>query len=125
MAPDLDVGGDGGEGRYVDPSEARPAPAARRGPHRANLDERHDQSPHPSETVRFECILAAGLNVTEAARRLGCSRPALSRVLNGRAAVSASMALAFGRESWSSDDFWMRRQTAYDLAQARRRAVAA
>ena len=81
--------------------------------------------PHPGETVRFECIQAAGLTVIEAARRLGCSRPTLSRVLNGRAAVSADMALAFEREGWSNADFWMRRQAAYDLAQARRRAVAA
>ena len=81
--------------------------------------------PHPGETVRFECIQATGLTVTEAARLLGCSRPALSRVLNGRAAVSPDMALAFEREGWSNADFWMRRQAAYDLAQARRRAVAA
>ena len=81
--------------------------------------------PHPGETVCFECIRAAGLTVTEAARRLGCSRPTLSRVLNGRAAVSADMALAFEWEGWSNADFWMRRQAAYDLAQARRRAVAA
>ena len=63
------------------------------------------------------------ITVTEAAWLLGCSRPALSRVLNGRAAVSADMALAFEREGWSNADFWMRRQAAYDLAQARRRAV--
>ena len=81
--------------------------------------------PHPGETVRFECIQASGLTVTEAARRLGCSRPALSRILNGRAAVSPDMALAFERQGWSNADFWMRRQAAYDLAQARRRAVAA
>lgn len=87
--------------------------------------EPHDSSPHPGETVRFECIQAAGLTVTEAARRLGCSRPALSRVLNGRAGASADMALAFEREGWSNADYWMRRQAAYDLAQARRRAVGA
>ena len=40
-------------------------------------------NPHPGETVRFDCVEAAGLTVTEAARRLGCSRPALSRILNG------------------------------------------
>ena len=81
--------------------------------------------PHPGETVRFDCIEAAGLTVTEAARRLGCSRPTLSRVLNGRAAVSPDMALALERQGWSSADFWMRRQAAYDLAQARRRATPA
>ena len=81
--------------------------------------------PHPGETVRFECIQAAGLTVTEAARRLGCSRHTLSRVLNGRATVSPDMALAFEREGWSNTDFWMPRQSAYDLAQLRRRATPA
>ena len=81
--------------------------------------------PHPGETVRIECIEASGLTVTEAARHLRCSRPTLSRVLNGRAAISPEMALAFERQGWSTADFWMRRQAAYDLAQARRRADAA
>lgn len=76
---------------------------------------------HPGETVRIECIEESGLTVTEAARRLGCSRPALSRVLNGRAAISAELALALERQGWSNADFWMRRQAAYDLAQTRRR----
>ncbi|WP_428099730.1 HigA family addiction module antitoxin [Candidatus Rariloculus sp.] len=81
--------------------------------------------PHPGETVRFECLEAAALTVTEAARQLRCSRPTLSRVLNGRAAISPEMALAFEGLGWSSADFWMRRQAAYNLAQARRRADAA
>ena len=79
-----------------------------------------DNPSHPGETVRIECIEESGLTVTEAARRLGCSRPALSRVLNGRAAISAELALALERQGWSNADFWMRRQAAYDLAQARR-----
>ena len=81
--------------------------------------------PHPGDTVRVECLEASGLTVTEAARRLGCSRPTLSRLLNGRAAISPEMALAFERLGWSNADFWMRRQAAFDLAQARRRAAAA
>ena len=80
--------------------------------------------PHPGETLRFECIEATGMTVTEAAKLLGCARPTLSRVLNGRAAISADMALAFERQGWSNAEFWMRRQAAYDLAQARRRAAA-
>ncbi len=81
--------------------------------------------PHPGETIRFDCIEASGLTVTEAARLLGCSRPALSRLLNGRAGISPEMALAFERQGWSNADFWMRLQAAYDLAHARRRASAA
>ena len=81
--------------------------------------------PHPGETVRLDCIEASGLTVTEAAQRLGCSRPALSRLLNGRAGISPEMALAFERQGWSNADFWMRLQAAYDLAQARQRVPAA
>ena len=81
--------------------------------------------PHPGETVRYDCIEASGLSVTAAARLLGCSRPALSRLLNGRAGISPEMALALEHQGWSNADFWMRLQAAYDLAQARRRASAA
>ena len=79
---------------------------------------------HPGETVRFECMEASGLSVTEAARLLGCSRPTLSRVLNGRAGISPEMAIAFEKQGWSNADFWVRRQAAFDLAQARRRLAA-
>ena len=62
-----------------------------------------------------------GLSVTEAAEVLGVARPTLSRVLNGQAAVSADMAIRLEKAGWSSADFWLSRQTAYDLAQARKR----
>ena len=81
--------------------------------------------PHPGETIRIDCIEASGLAVTEAAPLLGCSRPALSRLLTGRAGISPEMALAFERQGWSNADFWMRVQAAHDLAQARRRASTA
>ena len=80
--------------------------------------------PHPGETIRFECIEASGLTVTEAARLLGCSRPTLSRILNARAGISPEMAIALERQGWSNADFWVRRQAAFDLAQARRRLAA-
>ena len=38
-------------------------------------------------------VIPAGMSVTEAARRLGVGRPALSNLLNGRAALSQNMAL--------------------------------
>ena len=38
-------------------------------------------------------VIPAGMTVTEAARRLGVGRPALSNLLNGRAALSQEMAL--------------------------------
>ena len=49
--------------------------------------------PHPGLTLRDDVLPALGLKVTEAAEQLGVSRVALSRVLNGRAAISPEMAL--------------------------------
>ena len=59
------------------------------------------------------------LSVTEAASRLGCTRQALSRRLNGKAGVSPAMALALEGIGWSNAGFWMRLQSSYELAQAR------
>ena len=52
---------------------------------------------------------------------LGCTRQALSRLLNGKAGISPAMALALERIGWSNASFWMRLQVAYALAQERRR----
>ena len=70
---------------------------------------------HPGEILR-DSVEAAALSVTEAAERLGCTRQALSRLLNGKAGISPGMALALERIGWSNASFWMRLQAAYDLA---------
>ena len=79
---------------------------------------------HPGEIVR-DNIEAEGWTVTEGAVRLGVSRITLSRLLNGRAGVSASMALALERLGWGTADHWVRMQGSYDLARERRRRAAA
>ena len=66
-------------------------------------------------------MIPLGLSVTEAARVLGVARHSLSRVLNGRAAVSPEMAIRLEKAGWSNAGFWLRRQASYDLAQARKR----
>ena len=48
--------------------------------------------PHPCLVIREDVLLELGLTVTAAASQLGVSRVTLSRVINGRAAVSADMA---------------------------------
>lgn len=79
--------------------------------------------PHPGETLREDVLPALGLSVTDAAAQLGVTRAALSRVLNGRAAISPIMALRIeawlGVENGGSADAWLGQQTAYDLWQAR------
>ncbi|MGH8436340.1 MAG: HigA family addiction module antitoxin [Pseudomonas sp.] len=80
--------------------------------------------PHPGETLREDVLPALGLTVTSAAEQLKVTRPALSRVLNGHAAVSPEMALRLeawlGVENGGSADAWIAQQAAYDLWQARK-----
>jgi addiction module HigA family antidote len=79
--------------------------------------------PHPGETLREDVLPALGLSVTEAAAQLGVTRPALSRVLNGHAAISPAMALRLegwlGIENGGRADAWISQQASYDLWQAR------
>lgn len=80
--------------------------------------------PHPAEILRDDVLPALGLSVSEAARQLGVTRAALSRVLNGHAAISPMMALRL--EAWLGADTgglaegWLAEQAAYDLWQARK-----
>ena len=80
--------------------------------------------PHLGELIR-ESMDEVGWNVTETAARLGCERGTLSRLLNGKAGVSANMALALEEIGWGTADHWMRMEASYALAQARRSRAAA
>ena len=54
------------------------------------------------------------------AARLGCERGTLSRLLNGKADVSANMALVLEDIGWGTAEHWRRMQASYEFAQARR-----
>ena len=75
--------------------------------------------PHLGELIR-ESMAELGWNVTETAAYLGCARGTLSRLLNGKAGVSANMSLALEEIGMGNADHWMRMQASYELAQARR-----
>ena len=79
---------------------------------------------HPGEILKELVIAPLGLSVTEAARHLGVSRSSLSKVLNGRGAITPEMALrlemTFGKPNAAH---WLRLQNAYDLWQTRQRSA--
>ncbi|GAA4666682.1 HigA family addiction module antitoxin [Bartonella pachyuromydis] len=77
--------------------------------------------PHPGELLREDVIKELGLSINEAAERLGISRVALSRVLNGKAAVSASLAIRLEMAGVSTARAWLAMQTNYDLSKALKR----
>ena len=83
--------------------------------------------PHPGVTLREDVLPAMGLTISEAAKQIGVSRVALSRVLNCRAAISPEMALRLeawlGIENGGSADVWLGQQMAYDLWQARQKVA--
>jgi antitoxin HigA-1 len=61
------------------------------------------------------------MSVAEVARHLGVTRPALSRILNGKAGISADMALRISEAFNTDPDFWLRLQAQHDLWIASRR----
>ena len=81
--------------------------------------------PHPGSTLNDDILPALGLTVTQAAEQLDVSRVALSRVLNGRAAISPEMALRIeawlGVERGGEARLWLAEQSAYDVWQAEQR----
>jgi len=85
---------------------------------------RMHKPPHPGETLKEDVLPALGLNVTQASEQLGVTRAALSRVLNGRAAISPEMALRIegwlGVKNGGRADLWLAQQAAYDLWKARK-----
>ena len=74
--------------------------------------------PHPGLSVRHDCLEPLGLNVTEAARRLGVSRKQLSDIVNCHAGISPEMAIRLDKAFGGGADTWLRLQAAYDLARA-------
>src|SRR5216683_4666255 len=80
--------------------------------------------PHPGTVLRD---YLGNVSVTTAARHLGITRVALSRVLNGAAGISAEMALRLADALGTSPELWTNMQAQYDLWQAakkRRRKLA-
>jgi len=78
--------------------------------------------PHPGEVLADTVLREdGGLSVTEFAKRLGVSRVALSRVVNGRAAVSAELAIRLAAALGGSAESWLNMQVAYDLWHAEKR----
>jgi addiction module HigA family antidote len=67
----------------------------------------------------MEVIEPLNLSVTQAARILGVTRPALSALLNGRASLSPEMALRIEKAFGPKMDTLLRMQTAWEIMQTR------
>ncbi|MGB5281018.1 MAG: HigA family addiction module antitoxin [Arenicellales bacterium] len=75
---------------------------------------------HPGEILKELVIESLELTITDAAEHLNVSRKTLSKVLNGRGAITPEMALRLELVfKKPSADHWLRLQNAYDLWQSR------
>jgi antitoxin HigA-1 len=75
---------------------------------------------HPGEVLKELIVDSLGLSITEVSEYLNVSRKTLSKVLNGRGAITPEMALrlelVFRKPS---ADHWLKLQNSYDLWQTR------
>jgi len=71
--------------------------------------------PHPGEVLRE---FLGEIGVTSAAKHLKVSRATLSRILNGKAGISAEMSLRLSAAFETHAESWYELQSDYDLWQA-------
>ncbi len=71
---------------------------------------------HPGEVLRE--WLPENMTVTQAAKELQISRVTLSKVLNGKAGITATMALRLSVWLGTTPETWLEMQTQWDLWQA-------
>ncbi|MHB8257133.1 MAG: HigA family addiction module antitoxin [Acidiferrobacterales bacterium] len=77
--------------------------------------------PHPGLSVRSDCLEPLGLSVTKGAEVLGVTRQALNNLVNGKAGISPEMAIRLDKAFGGTAEGWLSLQTAFDLAQARKK----
>jgi antitoxin HigA-1 len=71
--------------------------------------------PHPGAVLKDGVFDGSSISVTDFAKHIGMSRVALSRVVNGAAAMSADLAIRLAQALGGSAQSWLRLQADYDV----------
>jgi len=79
---------------------------------------------HPGEVIRVGVLEPLELSIAKAADLLGVRRATLSDVVNGKASLSAEMAVKIEKAFGPKAEHLLEVQCAYDIAQARLKAAA-
>ena len=74
---------------------------------------------HPGEIVLHECVEALGLTLGETAAHLKVAEHDLAALCEGRAPITADMAIRLEFAFGSTADHWLAMQSAHNLAAAR------
>src|SRR4051794_31087731 len=78
--------------------------------------------PHVGRVIWHGILEPLDLSITKAAEILGVRRATLSDLVNGKAALTAEMALRIQKAFGPDVDHLLRMQVAYDVVQIRKRA---
>ncbi len=82
------------------------------------MSEKLEKSVHPGAFIK-EHVIPAGMSVTDAAKRLGVGRPALSNLLNGNSSLSPTMATRLEKSFGADRQKLLDLQAAFDLHKRR------
>ncbi len=74
--------------------------------------------PHVGEILRELYLEPLGVSVTDAAKNLGVTRQALSRLVHEKTGISAEMAIRLAKAFENSPEFWLGLEKQYELWQA-------
>ncbi len=77
----------------------------------------------PGEILREEFLIPLGMTQRQLADHLGYDVKAVNRIVNGRSAVTAEMALKLAASFRTTPEFWLNAQKAVDLHRAVNRLV--
>ena len=75
----------------------------------------------PGEILNQEYLKPLRLTQKRLADHLGCDVKAINRIVNGRSAVSAGMAIRLAAAFKTTPEFWLAAQEAVDIWRARNR----
>jgi addiction module HigA family antidote len=77
-----------------------------------------DRPPHPGYVLKTDYIDPLRYSLTDVAAKLGISRNTISSIINGRAGISADMALRFSRAFKTTPEYWLKLASTYQLWEA-------
>ena len=79
------------------------------------LAERTRCPAHPGKVLKGLQLEPRGISITAFAAHIGISRNVLSNIINGKAPVTADMAVRFAKALDTDADIWLSMQKTYDL----------
>lgn len=74
---------------------------------------------HPGEILKTEFLDELGITPYALSKNTGIDRGNLSRIINGKSAISADIALRLAKFFGTSPDSWMNLQSRYELETAK------